>query len=139
MSYSKAVVSIVEDDMDIKNLFYDALCHTFYGLSIVKFCDSFLALNDFKRNKENYILVIADWKMPKLDGLELLTRIKKSSPNVKSILITAYEVEREPKFDKLVQNRIIDKFIQKPVKMNYLCQEVNKQIQDSTNSRSRFG
>ena len=68
--------------------------------------------------------------MPNLSGLELLNRVKELNPNVKSILISAFEVENEPSFQRAVKEGVIDKFIQKPVTMNYLCQEVNKQIQN---------
>jgi DNA-binding NtrC family response regulator len=131
MSTNNKIVSIVEDELDIKNLFYDAVRKTVYGVSVLSFCDSVLALKHFKENKGNYRLVIADWRMPKLDGLELLNRVKKLNSNVRSILISAYEVENEPLFQRYVEEGIIDKFIQKPVTMNYLCREVNNQIEAS--------
>lgn len=70
--------------------------------------------------------------MPKLDGLELLNKVKKLNPNVRTILISAYEVENEPIFQEFMEEGIIDKFIQKPVTMNHLCREVNNQLQAST-------
>jgi response regulator RpfG family c-di-GMP phosphodiesterase len=68
----------------------------------------------------------------KLDGLELLNKVKKINPNVRTILISAYEVENDPIFERFMQDGIIDKFIQKPMTMNYLCREVNNQLQAST-------
>ena len=129
MSSNTEILSIVEDEPDIKTLFYEVLSEAFNGFSVVKFCDSVIALEHFKNNKENYILVIADWKMPKLDGVELLSRKKKLNPQVRSMLISAYEIENHPNFQMYIEEGIIDKFIQKPVAMDYLCREVNKQIQ----------
>jgi DNA-binding NtrC family response regulator len=126
------IVSIVEDELDITNLFHDALRRTIYGVSIVSFTDSVRALKHFKKNKKNYRLVIADWRMPNLNGLELLKKVKKLNPNVRTILISAYEVENEPLFQRFLKEGIIDKFIQKPITMNYLCNEVNNQLQAST-------
>jgi response regulator RpfG family c-di-GMP phosphodiesterase len=77
-------------------------------------------------------LVIADWRIPNLEGLELLKKVKKLNPNVRTILISAYEVENEPVFQRYVKEGIIDKFIQKPMTMNYLCNVVNNQLQAST-------
>jgi DNA-binding NtrC family response regulator len=125
-----AIVSIVEDELDIKNLFYDALSKTVYGVLLLSFSDSVLALEHFTYNKGKYRLVIADWKMPKLNGLELLNMVKQLNPNVRSILISAYEVQNEPRFQRYVEEGIIDRFIQKPTTLNYLCREVNNQIQD---------
>lgn len=131
MSTNSEIVSIVEDELDITNLFHDALRKTVYGVSIVSFTESVRALKHFKKNKKDYRLVIADWRMPNLDGLELLKKVKKLNPNVRTILISAYEVENEPVFQRYVKEGIIDKFIQKPMTMNYLCNEVNNQLQAS--------
>lgn len=131
MSTNSEIVSIVEDELDITNLFHHALRKTVYGVSIVSFTDSVRALKHFKKNKKDYRLVIADWRMPNLDGLELLKKVKKLNPNVRTILISAYEVENEPVFQRYVKEGIIDKFIQKPMTMNYLCNEVNNQLQAS--------
>lgn len=131
MSTNSEIISIVEDELDITNLFHDALRKTVYGVSIVSFTDSVRALKHFKKNKKDYRLVIADWRMPSLDGLELLKKVKKLNPNVRTILISAYEVENEPVFQRYVKEGIIDKFIQKPMTMNYLCNEVNNQLQAS--------
>jgi DNA-binding NtrC family response regulator len=132
MSTDNKIVSVVEDELDITNLFHDALRKTIYGVSVVSFNDSVLALKHFKNNKKNYRLVIADWRMPKLNGLELLKKIKKLNPNVRTILISAFEVENEPVFQRFMKEGIIDKFIQKPMTLNYLCREVNNQLQAST-------
>lgn len=129
MSNNK-IVSVVEDELDITNLFHDALRKAIYGVSVVSFNDSVIALKHFKNNKKNYRLVIADWRMPKLNGLELLKKIKKLNPNVRTILISAYEVENEPVFQRFMKEGIIDKFIQKPMTLNYLCGEVNNQLQE---------
>jgi len=132
MSTNNEIVSIVEDELDITNLFHDALRKTIYGVSVVSFNDSVRALKHFKNNKKNYRLVIADWRIPNLNGLELLNKVKKLNPNVRTILISAYEVENEPLFQRFLKEGIIDKFIQKPMTMNYLCNEVNNQLQAST-------
>ena len=39
---------------------------------------------------QDYDIVIADYRLPGMDGLEFLSRIKLSHPNVIQILITAY-------------------------------------------------
>ena len=132
MSTNSEIISIVEDELDITNLFHDALRKTVYGVSIVSFTESVRALKHFKKNKKDYRLVIADWRIPNLDGLELLKKVKKPNPNVRTILISAYEVENEPVFQRYVKGGIIDKFIQKPMTMNYLCNVVNNQLQAST-------
>ena len=41
-------------------------------------------------NKEAYDIVISDYKLPGMDGLEFLRRVKEKQPNAFEILITAY-------------------------------------------------
>ena len=41
-------------------------------------------------NNENYDIIIVDYKLPDMDGLEFFRRIQESHPNAYKILITAY-------------------------------------------------
>ena len=50
--------------------------------------DAKQALANFERDK--HALVITDFKMPQMDGLELAEAVKKRSPTTPVILITAY-------------------------------------------------
>jgi CheY-like chemotaxis protein len=43
--------------------------------------------------KERYDLLITDWRMPQMDGLELLGHVRRLSPETKTILVTAYGSE----------------------------------------------
>ena len=46
------------------------------------------ALNKVRGNR--FDAVIADWKMPEIDGIEIAQRIKKENPNTAVIMITGY-------------------------------------------------
>ena len=59
-------------------------------------------MEHFKKNRTNYQLVITDWRLSNLNGLELLKKLKKLNSNVTTILISAYEVENEPIFKKII-------------------------------------
>jgi DNA-binding NtrC family response regulator len=64
------------------------------GFSVVSFTDPYQALNHFRENKENYALVISDFAMPTIDGLGVLSQVKRLNPKVRSMLISAYEYMR---------------------------------------------
>jgi DNA-binding NtrC family response regulator len=93
VSTNDRIVSIIDDELDITELFRDAICGNIDGMSVVTFNDPVLALEHFTENKQDYTLVISDLRMPTLNGLELLKRIKSSSPNVRTILMSAYNFE----------------------------------------------
>lgn len=60
--------------------------------------------------------------MPSLNGLELLKMIKNSSPNVRTILISAYNFELDDRYQTYLKEGIIDSSIEKPVSIDVLCQ-----------------
>jgi DNA-binding NtrC family response regulator len=126
-TYNK-IVSIVDDEIDISELFHDALRSKITDISVVSFNDPVIALEHFIDNKKNYALVIADLRMPGMNGLELLKKIRKFNPKVRTILISAYEVDNDPVFRGFVKEGVIDKFIHKPITIRGLCQEVSCQI-----------
>jgi DNA-binding NtrC family response regulator len=129
VSSSTKIVSIVDDDLDITELFDDAVCDSIDGVSVVSFNDPVIALEHFTQNKERYALVISDFRMPNLTGLELLKKVKKFKSNVRTILVSAYEVEYNAVFQRCMQEGIIDSFIEKPVTINQLCQRVRDEFQ----------
>ncbi len=128
MGTNNKIVSIVDDEIDITELFQDALRSKITDISVVSFNDPVIALEHFIDNKKNYALVIADLRMPGMNGLELLKKVRKFNPKVRTILISAYEVDNDPVFRGFVKEGVIDKFIHKPITIRSLCQEVSYQI-----------
>ena len=83
------LIAIVDDEPDILKLYQDFLSK-FKGISIFTFTDPLMALEHFRMNKNEYVLVISDLRMPNLDGLELVKVIKNLNPLVRTILMTAF-------------------------------------------------
>jgi len=63
------------------------------GLSIFTFTDPKIALEHFKINKSFYALVISDLRMPVINGVQLLKTVKDLNPEVRTVLMTAFDVE----------------------------------------------
>jgi DNA-binding NtrC family response regulator len=122
----KWLVAIVDDELDIVNLFRDALSRI-KGLSIFTFTDPQSAFEHIRMNKSKYAVVISDLRMPGINGMDLVHKIKKENPSVRTLLMTAFEVN-DNVFEEYVQKKIIDAFLQKPLKLGDLESEVNKQI-----------
>jgi DNA-binding NtrC family response regulator len=126
ISPNEGMVGIVDDDPDISMLFAEAL-GGIDGISVFTFNDSFEALKHFTNNKEEYILVICDLMMPRLNGLDLVKKIKKLSPKTRIMITSGYEIE-PGELQINIDKAIIDKIIQKPISMYGLRQEVKNQI-----------
>ena len=75
-------MSIVDDDLDIVLLFHNAL-KSISGITIFTFTDPIMALEHFQVNEYAYVLVISDYKMPGLDGMEFLRKINDLNTSLK--------------------------------------------------------
>lgn len=128
MAANKKIVSVVDDDLNTTELFHIALSENIEGISVVSFNDPVIALEHFAANKDAYVLVIADLRMPSLNGLELLKKVKSSNPKVRTILMSAYNFDEDLIFLKYMEEGIIDSSIDKPVTMNRLYQRVRDEL-----------
>jgi DNA-binding NtrC family response regulator len=128
MSSNGRMVSVVDDDISTALFFHEALRQNIDGISVFSFTDPVKAFEHFTENKENYALVISDLRMPGLNGLELLKKVKTSNPKVRTILMSAYNFEEEEKFQQYMEEAVINSTIEKPVTMNRLYERVREQL-----------
>ena len=118
---SPVFIAIIDDEPDLAYLFKEALSQV-DGVQVFAFTDPLLALEHFQTNHQNYMVIISDYRMPSMTGIELLSKIKDVNPAVTRIMISAFEIQ-----DELFQEcKCIDKFLQKPVMMTDLINEVRK-------------
>ena len=129
MNTNIKIVSIVDDELDITQLYQDAIYGHINGISVVCFNNPMTALEHFIENKKDYVLVISDLRMPNLNGLDLLNKIKMLNSNVKTILVSAYEVKEDKTFQKYMKDGTIDLFIEKPIPIDWLRQKVREQVE----------
>ena len=122
----KWLVAIVDDELDIVNLFKDALSEI-KGISVFTFTDPIIALEHFRSNRRKYALIISDLRMPGLSGGELISTIKKENPLVRTLLMTAFDLN-DPVFEEYREKEIVNDFLQKPIGLKDLRSMVEKQL-----------
>jgi len=120
-------ILVVEDEAAISRVLVKILEETFTLYSIAVAYDGFTAL-DMLKEKE-YALVLCDIKMPKMDGVEVLTKAKAFCPMTPFIMIsghgdldTAVETMRLGAFD----------YISKPPDLNRLLTAVRNALEKQT-------
>ncbi|MBI4003945.1 MAG: sigma-54-dependent Fis family transcriptional regulator [Candidatus Omnitrophica bacterium] len=99
-------ILVVDDDPLIRGSLYEMLRGRRYEVEMAS--DGAEAIDHLKRR--SFQLVLADWKMPQMDGLALLSYIKRQYPDVSVILITGFgnvtsavEAMRQGAFDYLTK------------------------------------
>ena len=128
MSSDSRIVSVVDDDVSTATFFHEALRQNIDRISVFSFIDPVKAFEHFTEYKEDYALVISDLRMPGLNGLELLKKVKTSNPKVRTILMSAYNFEEEELFQQYMEEQVINSTIEKPVTMNRLYERVREQL-----------
>lgn len=126
----RRIVAVIDDDIDITTLFHDILCENVLEACVFAFNEPIEALKHFMENHSNYALVISDLRMSSLNGLELLKKVKKVNPNVRTILMSGYNFDEDPTYLEYMKDGIIDNIIEKPVTIERLCQKVRKELNE---------
>ncbi|MDW3666718.1 MAG: response regulator [Nitrososphaeraceae archaeon] len=126
MSANNRIVSIVDDD-PATTIFFNEAIRSIPGITVFTFTDPILALEHFQDNGYAYVAVISDFKMPGLNGMEFLKKIKELNRFVRTILMTAFEID-DTLFQEYTKRKIINGFLQKPIGLHDLIKEVNTQL-----------
>jgi two-component system cell cycle sensor histidine kinase/response regulator CckA len=119
---------IVDDDPDIVQVLKRGLQKNSFLVNA--FTDSEEALQSFKCDAESYYVVVSDMRMPALSGIQLARKVKEINPNVKVVLMTAFEI-RDNEFSKVFPSTSIDGFVQKPIGIRELTNKILSIIGES--------
>jgi DNA-binding NtrC family response regulator len=123
-------ILVVDDEEDIAMQLLKTLENM--GFDVDAFTNSEEALEHFKSREKKYSLVISDIRMPGMSGIQLANRIKSIDPDIKILLLTAFEINMS-EFDKVMHSTKVDGFMQKPVSIERLTSEVSKCLKKPIN------
>jgi DNA-binding NtrC family response regulator len=116
-----AKLLIVDDDPDIVQVLQKGLQRNKFFVNA--FTNPEEALQSFKSDANSYCLVVSDIRMPALSGIQLARKVKEINPNVKVVLMTAFEI-RDNEFSKVFPSIHVDGFIQKPIGIRELTDKI---------------
>jgi CheY-like chemotaxis protein/anti-sigma regulatory factor (Ser/Thr protein kinase) len=110
-------VALIEDEAAINELLTDLLS-SYYSVSSFLDAESFLA----EKDKGVFDLIIVDKKLPGIDGIKCIKKIRAVNNKVKIILASGSELEE----DKKPALPAIDRIINKPYKFDQLLSLVDE-------------
>jgi DNA-binding NtrC family response regulator len=127
-----AKLLVVDDDPDIVQVLKMGLLKN--GFMVEAFTNPQEALQGFKSDAESYCLVLSDIRMPSISGIQLSKKVKEVNPNVKVVLMTAFEI-RDNEFSKVFPSTQVDGFVQKPIGIKELTDKILSLIGDTKNRK----
>ena len=121
-------ILLVDDEQDLLRLIQKYFEKN--GLYVRAYTSPLLALEEYMKNTDNngYDLVISDFRMPGMNGIELATLIRKMNKDIPIILMTAYDViDVDPLILKFLN---IEYIITKPIKLRAFIEKIklNKKL-----------
>jgi len=115
-------IAIIDDEKDLVNLFQEALKNN--GFKVCAFTDSIKAFNYIKSNLNYYGLILSDYRLPSMDGNELCIKLTSINPELKVILMSAY--------DNIKYDSSKFTFIRKPIKISNLIKIVKDRLAETS-------
>lgn len=123
-------ILVADDEQNVRTTLFEVLTRLGHAVDLAE--NGAEALEKFKAHP--FDLVITDIRMPRMDGMEVLRRIKKTSPQTPVLIVTAYgtvdnavEAMREGAFDYIV----------KPFSLNLIEETVARALNGHTRSAAK--
>jgi DNA-binding NtrC family response regulator len=116
-----ARILIIDDDENIRKVLTTILEDEGYNVESVNTARKAID----RTRRKFYNLALIDIRLPDMEGIELLTRIKNTTPKIRKIIITGY-----PTLQNAVEavNRGADAYILKPFDMEKVLAEIKEQL-----------
>lgn len=113
-SHHPAIV-LVEDEPDILIILHRLMRDLTGGYDIITVSGGTEALLQLTRRPVS--LVITDYSMPGMDGLQLAAAIKATSPNTRVVVMSSYTT---PQIERQAHEQYVDYYLPKPFPLNHL-------------------
>jgi CheY-like chemotaxis protein len=132
----KHKILLLDDDQDILDLYKEMLT-SLPSEPEVQTANSGARAIAFLE-AETFNLLISDLKMPKMDGLQLLTIVRKRWPTMRTVVMSALNDEQ---FKQRAYSMGIDQFLEKPrtgKEINYFCECIESLLTKEETSEGAF-
>jgi DNA-binding NtrC family response regulator len=116
-----ARILIVDDDENIRKALATILEEEGYKIDSAETAKQAIE----KTNKNFYNLALIDIRLPDMEGVELLTKIKETTPRMRKVIITGY-----PTLQNAIEavNKGADAYIVKPFDIDEILKTIREQL-----------
>ncbi len=124
---SSYMVLLVEDQKDVREMVLKMLERM--GIEAESACDGLEAITILRENPDIFDLVITDYNMPQMTGLELTQHAGLEFPDLPFILLSGYSQEKVSKL--ITEQKNIFATLRKPVGKDVLHQKIHSIISEN--------
>lgn len=126
---------IAEDDKETREGLCDCIQWHEYGIELVKTVSNGVeAMEYLEKENGNIDILLTDIKMPLMDGVQLVQKLRKKYSKVRAIIITAYW---EKEYLKAAFEFDVTDYILKPVKLSELDKVLRKVCDECNMEKAR--
>ena len=123
--HRKGLKALLADDSESARMVLQEMLESF-GFEVFAAAGSQEAIQLFEEQhteSEPFSIMIIDWKMPKMNGVELVEHLRKSTKNIPSVvMVTAFGVDS---IKEATSQKIVDDYLLKPVNPSTLFDVIN--------------
>jgi DNA-binding response OmpR family regulator len=116
-------ILIVEDERDLSYLYKLYLAR--FGIGSIIFASPLIAFDHYQQNHGKYELILLDWDLPSMNGLELAKRIRTINSKVHILILTGYHIKDMLLKDEFREAKISEVLL-KPIRLNDLGARIIK-------------
>lgn len=125
---NQARILVIDDDENITKVVAAILRDKGYSVDIAGSGNEAIK----KTQKNHYDLMLIDIRLPDIDGTELLTKIRDTTPKIRKIIVTGY-----PTLNNAVTavNKGADAYVMKPFDVEKMLETVKEQLEKQMQER----
>ncbi len=128
MGTDKFRILIIDDDENIRKVVSAILRDKGYDVDTAETGNQAIA----KTHENTYDLMLADIRLPDMEGTELLTKVRDTTPKIRKVIVTGY-----PTLQNAVSavNKGADAYIMKPFDIELMLQTIEEQLEKQKQER----
>lgn len=114
---------LVDDDKDILQIVRMGLEDA--GFEVHGFSDPVEALNHIEKGCKDCKVLVSDVRMPKINGFQLVRKVREARPEMKVIMMTAFEMNKS-EFEVVFPSLRVHTVIRKPFAPSKLAEIISE-------------
>jgi DNA-binding NtrC family response regulator len=123
LSGHRQSVAVIDDEEDLANLYAVAL--NTHGIRAIPFYNPLAAVDHLNIHHNGFRLIITDWRMPSMSGLELAKFVQQIDSEIIIIVISAFDLDT---------NQLAEipksEYLRKPIHINRLLESVKGMLNE---------